>query len=74
MNQETDDYLCPFVCLLLSVTFPEFTSKFLVKVSLSEHISITTQQKAFTFKPWVPKRVCFHARSFDPRVGLKVKC
>ena len=31
-----------FVCSLLSVTFVEFTSKFLVKVSLSEYISLTT--------------------------------
>ena len=39
---------------LLSVTFVEFTSKFLVKVSLSEYISLTTHQKAFIFEPWVP--------------------
>ena len=43
-----------FVRSLLSVTFVEFTSKFLVKVSLSEYISLTTHQKAFIFEPWVP--------------------
>ena len=39
--------------------FLEFTSKFLVKVSLSEYISLTTHQKAFIFEPWVPERVSF---------------
>ena len=62
----------PFVLLfvrsLLSVTFVEFTSKFLVKVSLSEYISLTTHQKAFIFEPWVPERVSFYAMSFGPRV------
>ena len=48
--------------------FVEFTSKFLVKVSLSEYISLTTHQKAFIFGPWVPERVIFHAMSFGPRV------
>ena len=43
-----------FVRSLLSVTFVEFTSKFLVKVSLSEYFSLTTHQKAFIFEPWVP--------------------
>ena len=43
-----------FVRSLLSVTFVEFTSKFLVKVSLSEYISLTTHQKAFIFEPLVP--------------------
>ena len=43
-----------FVRSLLSVTFVEFTSKFLVKVSLSEYISLTTHQKACIFEPWVP--------------------
>ena len=67
-----------FVRSLLSVTFVEFTSKFLVKVSLSEYISLTTQQKAFIVEPWVPKRVIFHAMSFGPRVhalgwGLRSK-
>ena len=57
-----------FVCSLLSVTFVEFTSKFLVKVSLSEYIALTTHQKAFIFGPWVPERVIFYAMSFDPRV------
>ena len=42
-------------------------SKFLVKVSLSEYISITTHQKAFIFEPWVPERVSFYAMSFGPR-------
>ena len=37
--------------LLLSVTFVEFTSKVLVKVSLSEYISLTTHQKAFILEP-----------------------
>ena len=45
---------------LLSVTFVELTSKFLVKVSLSEYISLTTHQKAFIFEPWVPERVSFY--------------
>ena len=62
-----------FVRSLLSVTFEEFTSKFLVKVSLSEYISLTTHQKAFIFGPWVPERVIFYAMSFGPGVGLKVK-
>ena len=53
---------------LLSVTFVEFTTKFLVKVSLSEYISLTKHQKAFIFEPWVPERVSFHAMSFGPRV------
>ena len=44
-----------------------FTSKFLVKVSLSEYISLTTHQKAFIFEPWVPERVSFYAMSFGPR-------
>ena len=41
-----------------------FTSKFLVEVSLSEYISLTTHQKAFIFEPWIPERVCFYAMSF----------
>ena len=57
-----------FVRSLLSVLFVEFTSKFLVKVSLHEYISLTTHQKAFIFEPWVPERVIFYAMSFDPRV------
>ena len=57
-----------FVRSLLSVTFVEFTSKFLVKVSLSEYISLTTHQKAFIFEPWVPERVSFYIMSFCPRV------
>ena len=58
-----------FVRLLLSVTFVEFTSKlFLVKVSLSEYITLTTHQKAFIFEPWVLERVIFYAMSFGPRV------
>ena len=57
-----------FVRSLLSVTFVEFTSKFLVKVSLSEYISLTTHQKAFIFEPWVPDRVSFYTMSFCPRV------
>ena len=44
-----------------------FTSKFLVKVSLSEYISPTTHQKAFIFEPWVPERVSFYAMSFGLR-------
>ena len=55
-----------FVRSLLSVTFVEFTSKFLVKVSLSEYISLTTHQKAFIFEPWVPERVSFYTMSFCP--------
>ena len=59
-----------------------FTSKFLVKVSLSEYVSLTTHQKAFIFELWVPERVSFYVMSFGPRVdargvdagvGLKVK-
>ena len=61
-------YVPSFVHLLLSVMFVEFTSKFLVKVSLSEYISLTTHQKAFIFEPWVPERVSFYAMSFGPRV------
>ena len=53
-----------FVRSLLSVTFVEFTSKFLVKVSLSEYISLTTNQKAFIFEPWVPERVSFYTMGF----------
>ena len=68
--------VCPFVCSfvrvfvrsLLSVTFVEFTTKFLVKVSLSEYISLTKHQKEFIFEPWVPERVSFYAMSFGPRV------
>ena len=45
-----------------------FTSKFLVEVSLSEYISLTTHQKAFIFEPWVPERVSFYAMSLNPRV------
>ena len=57
-----------FVRSLLSVTFVEFTSKFLVKVSLSEYISLITLQKAFIFEPCVPERVSFYTMSFRPRV------
>ena len=57
-----------FVRSLLSVTFVEFTSKFLVKVSLSEYISITTHQKAFIFETWLHERVSFYTMSFCPRV------
>ena len=42
--------------------------KVLVKVSLSEYISLTTHQKAFIFEPWVPERVSFYAMSFGPKV------
>ena len=61
-------FICVFVRSLLSLTFVEFTSKFLVKVSLSEYISLTTHQKAFIFEPWVPERVSFYTMSFCPRV------
>ena len=65
-------FVCSFVRLfvrsLLSVTFVEFTSKFLVKVSVSEYISLTTHQKAFIFEPWVPERVILYALSFVPGV------
>ena len=57
-----------FVRSLLSVTFVEFTSKFVVKVSLSENISLTTHQKAFIFEVWVPERISFYAMGFCPRV------
>ena len=57
-----------FIHSLLSVTFVEFTTKFLYKVSLSEYISLTKHQKAFIFEPWVPERVSFYAMSFGPRV------
>ena len=50
------------------VMFVEFTSKFLVKVSLSKYISLTTHQKTFIFEPWVPERVSFYAMSFGLRV------
>ena len=63
-----------FVRSLLSVTFVEFTSKFLVKVSLREYISLTTHQKAFIFKLWV-QLLCheFWPKGSCPAVGLKVK-
>ena len=48
-----------------------FTSKFLVKVSLSEYMSLTTHQKAFIFELWVPERVSFYAMSFGPRVDAR---
>ena len=57
-----------FVRSLLSVTFVEFTTTFLVSVSLSEYISLTKHQKAFIFEPWVPEWVSFNAMSFGPRV------
>ena len=57
-----------FIGSLLSIRLVEFTTKFLVKVSLSEYISLTTHQKAFIFEPWVPERVIFYAMSFGPRV------
>ena len=76
--------VCPFVRSYVRsivrsfVTFRharKFTSKFLVKVSLSEYISLTTHQKAFIFEPWVPERVSFYAMSlapgFMPRGGDK---
>ena len=65
-------FVCSFICLLLSITFAEFTSKCLVKVSLSEYISLTTLQEAFIFEPWVPERVCFRAMSFGPRVHARL--
>ena len=40
----------------------------MVKVSLSDYISLTTHQKAFIFEPWVPERVSFYAMSFGPKV------
>ena len=46
----------------------EFTSKFLVKVSLSGYIMPSTHQKAFIYGPWAPKRVSFLALRFGPRV------
>ena len=60
-----------FVRSLLSVTFVEFATKVLVKVSLSEHISLTKHQKAFIFEPWVPERVSFNAMKFGPRVDAR---
>ena len=48
-----------------------FTSKFLVEVSLSEYISLTTYQKAFIFEPWVPERVSLYAMSLSPRVHAR---
>ena len=61
-------YVRLFVLSLLSGTFVEFTSKFLVKISLSEYISLTTHQKAFIFEPWVPERVIFNVTGFGHRV------
>ena len=70
-------FVCPFFRSLLSVTFVDFTSKFLVKVSLSDYISLTTNQKAFIFVLWVPERAIFCALSlaprFMPRDGAEVK-
>ena len=57
-----------FVRSLLSVTFKDFTTKFLVKVSVSEYISLTKHLKAFIFEPWEPERVSFYAMSFGPSV------
>ena len=57
-----------YVHLFRPVTFVESTSMFMVKVSLSEDISLTTHQKAFIFEPWVPETVIFYAMSFGPRV------
>ena len=48
-----------------------FTSKFLVKVSLSEYVSLTTHQIAFIFELWVPERVSFYVMSFGPRVDAR---
>ena len=59
-----------FVRSLLSVTFVEFTSTFLVKVSLNEYISLTTHQKAFIFEPWVPGKISFYAMSFGLRADV----
>ena len=59
-------YVRLLVRSLLSVTFAEFSSMFLVKVSLSEYISLTTHQKAFIFGLWVPERVIFHAMFLAP--------
>ena len=57
------------------VTFVEFTTKFLVKVSLSVYISLIKHQKALIFKPWVPERVSFYAivlaPGLMPRGGAK---
>ena len=50
----------------LNVVF--ITSKFLVEVSLSEYMCLTTHQKAFIFEPWVPERVSSYAMSLGPRV------
>ena len=65
-------FVCSFVRVfvrsLLSVTFVEFTTKFLVKSSLSEYTSLTKHQKAFIFEPWVPERVSFYAMSFGSKV------
>ena len=65
-------FVCSFVCSyvrsLLSVTFVEFSSKFLAKVSPSEYISLTTHQKAFIFEPCVPEWVIFYSMSFGSRV------
>ena len=48
-----------------------FNSKFLVKVSLREYVSLTTHQKAFIFELWVPDRVRFYVMSFGPRVDVR---
>ena len=52
------------LCIHPSIMFMEFTSEFYIKVSQVGYISPVTPQKAFM----VPWRVCFHARSFGPRV------
>ena len=41
---------------------------FLLEVSLSEYVSLTTHQKAFIFEPWVPERVSSYAMSLGPGV------
>ena len=58
----------PFVSSFVRSFVCYFPSKFLVKVSLSEYISLTTYQKAFIFEPWVPERVIFYVMRFGPRV------
>ena len=66
INGEVRPSVHPFVRSLLSVTesnertnrrtdgLVEFTSRVLVKVSLSKYIFPTTQQKVFIFELWVP--------------------
>ena len=66
-----------FVHSLLSVTFVEFTSKSLVKMSFSEYISNHSPENIhiWTMGTWEGRLLCneFWSKGSWPGVGLKVK-